>query len=58
MGVGDIDFGENMVKRPRMLHWWTAMHHDNNGPLAPKEVNKELEEGVDRKCLQVLVLAS
>lgn len=34
-----------------MLDRRTAMGHNNHSSLTTKEIDEELEEGVDRKCL-------
>lgn len=47
MWIGNVDFLEEVVHGPEMVHWLTAVHHDYEGTLAPNEVYKELEEGVD-----------
>ena len=53
MGVGDVNFGKAMIKRPRMVHGWSPMHHDDKGTFAAEEVYKKLEKGVDCKSLRL-----
>lgn len=47
MRVTDIDFRKTMVQWPKMADWWTSMHHDDQTSLATKEVDEQLEEGVE-----------
>jgi hypothetical protein len=52
VGVGDIDLWEEVVQRPGVRDRRAAMCHDDQGTLAPEEVDKELEEGIDGECLE------
>ena len=45
--VGDIDLGEARAYWPWVRYRLPTVHHDNQGSLASKEVNQELQEGVN-----------
>ena len=52
MGVGDVNFGKAMIKRPRMVHGWSPVHHDDKGTFPAKEVYEKLEKGINRESLK------
>jgi hypothetical protein len=46
MRIRNIDFGKHMVEGPKMVHWSSAVCHDNERPLTTKVVDEKLEEGI------------
>jgi len=40
-----------MIQGPRMCHWCSSMHHDNQGAFSTDEIYQQLEECVDGKSL-------
>jgi hypothetical protein len=54
--VRDIDFREAVIHGPEMRDRPSAIHHDNQRSFAADKIDKELEEGVDGECLELLVL--
>jgi len=51
VGIGDVDFGETVAQWPGMVYWLSAVHHDDQGTFAAKEIDEQLEEGIDGKGL-------
>lgn len=51
MWVGNVDFREAMVQGPQVMNRFSPMHQDDEGTFSSYEVDKELEEGIDGKCL-------
>lgn len=52
MRIGDVDFWKEVIKGPGMLDRRTAVRHDNNSSFTAEEVDQQLKEGIDRKCLR------
>ena len=54
MWVGDVDSGKDVIHRPQMVNWLSAVHHNYQSTLPSKEVDQKLEEGIDGKSLGTL----
>lgn len=47
MGVGDVDFAADVIEGPEVRDGRSAVHHDDQTPLAAEVGDEELEEGVE-----------
>lgn len=51
MGIRYVDLSEAMIQRPRVTDWSPSIHHGYQSPFAAKEVDQELEKGIDGESL-------
>ena len=53
MRVGDVNFGETATHGPRMADRRPTVHHNDEGTFTAKKVDKQLEECIDCKGLEL-----